>query len=84
MTATRLPWAPLEAIVARTEVNREPCGTNVQAQARLLGRAARQVYRWRVEGLSFGQADRLCNELGRHPAEIWPTEWVADLDAVAS
>lgn len=83
MTAVRLPWAPLESVVARTEVNREPCGSNVQAQARLLGRDPRQVYRWRTGGLSFDQADRLCNELGRHPAEIWPTEWLAELEVAS-
>lgn len=83
MTAAfeRLPWEPLGDVIARIEVNREPCGRSPKAIARVLDRSPRMVYRWRRLGLTVTAADELCHRIGRHPAEIWPDAWVAEVAA---
>ncbi len=41
-----------------------------------LGRAAaRQLHRFRHEGLSLTQADRWAVRFGWHPAEVWGQAW---------
>lgn len=67
----RLPFAPLADLVARMEADREPCGDNAVAIARVLGRSRYQVYRWRREGLSERVADELATHVGWHPDSIW-------------
>lgn len=51
------------------------CVTDHQVAERL-GVAERQVYRYRHTGLTTEAADRLAVRLGRHPAELWPTQWM--------
>lgn len=78
--AARLPFEPLAQLLARYEVNREPCGFTPRRVAGLLGVEDRQVYRWRLYGLSERQADRLCTRIGRHPSELWPEWWAGTFD----
>lgn len=42
--------------------------------AELVGVSARTVHRWKRDGLSARQADRLAVALGFHPLHLWP-EW---------
>ncbi len=37
----------------------------------------RTVRRWRAQGLSIEQADRLAIAAGLHPAIVWGPEWDA-------
>ena len=41
----------------------------------------RTVHRWRRDGLSERQADRLATSIGYHPAEVWPQ--IADAWGIA-
>ncbi len=61
----RLPAGPLiEAVVAKYD--------SIAAA----GRAnARQMYRFRHEGMSLTQADRWAVRFGWHPAEVWGQAW---------
>jgi hypothetical protein len=43
--------------------------------ARLLGVHHKQLLRWRVSGLTTGQADALAGRLRLHPSWIWPHWW---------
>jgi hypothetical protein len=62
----RLPFDPLERLVGRG------CGL---AAARALDVHPRQVYRWRRQGVTWATADQLAARVGRHPAEVWGTDW---------
>lgn len=74
MRSRRLPFAPLEHVIGGIELDREPCRDRPKQMARLFGVDTRQVYRWRHDGITIPQADRLCHLIERHPAEIW-REW---------
>jgi plasmid maintenance system antidote protein VapI len=84
VSAARLPFEPIEQLLARFDLEREPVGHNAKALARLLGVHSRQVYRWRHEGVTHAHADRLLTRVGHHPAEVYPDElWAAGLEEVA-
>lgn len=52
-----------------------------QQLARRLGVRDRTIHRWRIEGLTFDQADRLAVRVGFHPANVWGALWWrVDLD----
>jgi hypothetical protein len=79
-----LPFAPIEQLLARFDLEREPVGHNAKALARLLGVNPRQVWRWRAEGVTHAHADRLLTRVGHHPAEVYPDDvWAAGLEEVA-
>jgi hypothetical protein len=80
----RLPFAPLEHVLAGITINREPCLHNPGALAKVAGVTARQIYRWRTDGMTVLAADRVCCRINRHPAEIWDTWAPTDLRALAS
>jgi hypothetical protein len=40
-----------------------------------LGLQRRQVYRLRLSGLTFSQADALAVRAGLHPADVWGSLW---------
>lgn len=80
-TPTMLPFEPLERLLARFDVNREPVGHNASAIAHLAGVNVRQVHRWRAAGISINVADRVCARVGHHPAELW--DWTDDTVEVA-
>lgn len=77
VTTGRFSFEPLADLVARMEADREPCGDNVVAIARVLGRKRYQVYRWRRDGLSSRVADELATRVGLHPEIVWPGEWAS-------
>ena len=60
----RLPFAPIEQLLARFDINREPAGHNAQALAELAGVHRRQIHRWRTEGVSPTVADRILSRVG--------------------
>ena len=76
MTDERLPFEDLVPVVRARyrpatqfvsvigDVGRTVAVTGVNRQT---------AHRWRTEGLSPLQADRVAGMLGLHPAEIWPT-----------
>lgn len=59
----RLPFAPLEALVAVE---------SDEVLAEVLGVTRRTVWRYRAEGVSEIAADRLAVAAGFHPFEVWP------------
>lgn len=65
---TRLPFADLEAMVD----TRHLPGTVAQ----VLGISGTTANRYRREGLSVKQADKLACRAGLHPANVWPEQWV--------
>lgn len=59
-------------------------GTSTRAEFALLaGVTTRAVCRWRSNGLSLLQADRLACRLGYNPGSIWPEWFDASDEAVA-
>lgn len=68
----RYPWAPIETLI----VGDYGDPTVVEIGGRL-GIDPRQVYRWRVSGVTSEQADRISVAMGLLPYEVWP-EWLED------
>jgi hypothetical protein len=62
----RLPFDALERLVS---------GSCAATTARTLGVNARQVYRWRGQGLPWALADELACRIGLHPAIVWGAAW---------
>jgi hypothetical protein len=63
----KVPFAPLEAWLLD--------GTAAKAYDEWL---ARSIYRWRVNGIPFYSADRICCEvLGVHPHQVYGDAWFA-------
>lgn len=65
----RLPFAPLEAEVRGGEP------VTVAIVAARLGVSRRQVHRFRTEGVTVNQADRLAMVVGSHPFAVWGADW---------
>jgi hypothetical protein len=61
----RLPFEPVERVLRKTS----PLTVNQIAEA--LGTAGKNVLRWRVQGLSIRQADKIAVGLGFHPYQLW-------------
>ena len=49
--------------------------TNAHQIARQTGMTARTIQRYKTDGLTHNQADRIAVALGRHPSELW-TDWL--------
>lgn len=71
--ATKLPWAPLEALAARQlEL---PAHQVTRAQlAGHLGVSVATIRRWSIDGVPEGDADRICCELDVWMGSIWPDD----------
>ena len=80
---TRLPFAPLEDLVAGGRPRHPARGTctwcygrhrvciTVEGIAERLGVTARSIHRWRQTGLDENMADRLAIAAGLHPELVW-------------
>ena len=62
----KLPFGPLDVVLGEQ---------SERATAALLGVAPRTVTRWRLDGLTWAQADELAVRIGLHPLEVWGTAW---------
>lgn len=69
--AERLPWAPLAALVARLDgvTTAELTAGRV---ADVAGVTPRTIERWQARGVPFGDADRICCDLGVWLGSVWP------------
>jgi hypothetical protein len=65
----RLPFDAIEAVV-RSGIDGQVC--SIEDIALRLHCNRREIYRWRVNGLTPERADRLAIHLGTHPALLWP------------
>lgn len=80
----RLPFEPLEAYAeqrfgGRVVASDRDCATWTEASAlvvlaEVVGVGRTAVWKWRHNGLSVEQADRIAVRLGLHPSCLWP-EW---------
>lgn len=86
MTARRLPIGPLLEAGLRYGTAR-PDGTvelDDVAMAVILNVNSDSLGRWRRRGwVAEDRADHVATMLGRHPADLWPDEWLADVDVDA-
>lgn len=79
MSDRRYPFAAVEAFMACPPADAFEDGlprTNALLAERI-GVTRRTIARWRGQGLSIIQADRVATALHRHPMELWPT-WLED------
>lgn len=77
MTPGRLPYAPLERLLARRQPTHLP--PTIDDQAEDLGVTDRTIFRYRRHGLTIRQADHAAIAIGVHPAAVWGTDFYADL-----
>lgn len=80
----RLPFAPLEELLRRRlvdeRVGNQVVGASVRVQALALAVNARQVHRWRHQGVTWAQADELAVRAGYHPGDVWEEWWSIEED----
>lgn len=79
MSVWRRPL-PFDPLVPLIEANYQPVDDTVSVigirgkGARVLNVNRATICRWERSGVPFTSADRVADELGLHPANIWP-EW---------
>lgn len=56
-------------------------GDSAKKKAKALGLDRIQIVRWLDYGLTEAQADELACKVGKHPIDIWPDIWVAEITA---
>lgn len=72
MTASRLPYAPLERILRSRY---DSADLSADTAARMLGVTSRQIQRWKKDGLTARQADRAAIAADLHPLLVWGQAW---------
>lgn len=72
-----LPFAPLIPLIEAAYQPLDDVGhIGIHGKgARVLNVDRRSIIRWERGGVPFTSADRVADELGLHPANIWPDEW---------
>lgn len=73
----RYPFQPVDELFYADDRLRDPSSDLVRGDEQLaqaIGVTRRTIYRWRVTGLQWWQADTVAVRLGRHVADLWP-EW---------
>lgn len=78
--APRLPFAPIEALIAARHTSagkRHEAGeTKLRELARLIGKDPATIRRWRQSGITIDVADDLACRFTKYPAcLVWGAEW---------